>query len=182
MNEEISNAFQRLATIAVTLSRYVEGQKALPSAATSMPNAAFTDLDRLAGQLDGFLRAPVRSDEGQHGDGCELLIVETMISVRSLRDRYFENDLFFDPAWSILIDLFRAELKGERVSVTSACIGSGVADTTALRYIRALEDRGYVHRTPDPDDKRRVFLRLTGHAIDKLNAYFGIVHKQIRAA
>ncbi len=126
----------------------------------------------------GTFRSPPKRD----AVADDLEMVEAMISIRALRDRYFECDLFFDPAWSMLIDLYRAELKGQRLSVTSVCIGSGVAGTTALRYVRALENRGYVSRMPDPDDKRRAFIQLTAMARRKLDDYFGKVNARCRTA
>lgn len=101
-----------------------------------------------------------------------LATVEAIIVARKWRLNFFENDLFFDPVWAILIDLFRAELKGERLSVSSVCYGSGVAQTTALRYIYLLEERGYVDRIPDERDKRRAFLKLSESAHDRLESYF----------
>jgi hypothetical protein len=56
---------------------------------------------------------------------------------RRLRGMMFESAyLFADPAWDILIDLFIASEEDQRISVSSACIGSAVPTTTALRYIK----------------------------------------------
>ncbi len=58
---------------------------------------------------------------------------------RRLRERMFGNpDLFADPAWDILIDLFIASEEGRKISVSSACIASAVPTTTALRWIKIL--------------------------------------------
>lgn len=101
-----------------------------------------------------------------------LQMVEALIRSRRQRLEFFEKDLFFDPAWSIMLDLFRAELKEQRISVSSVCYGSGVPETTALRYVRTLEERGYIDRVQDTSDKRRVFLKLTPVASAKLLGYF----------
>lgn len=100
-----------------------------------------------------------------------LRLIDTVIAARTLRTKFFERDLFFDPAWSILIDLYRAQLSGSRLSVSAVCYGSGVAETTALRYIKCLEVRGYIERQADEKDKRRAFLVLTRPAVEKLEGY-----------
>ena len=44
--------------------------------------------------------------------------------------------------FAVLLDLFAAELEGNRVSVSSLCIAAGVAPTTALRWIARMTDMG----------------------------------------
>lgn len=84
--------------------------------------------------------------------------------------------LFADPAWDMLLDLFAASAEGVRVSVSSACIASGVATSTALRWINELELGGLVTRRPDPLDGRRTFVEISPGAADAvgrwLNATF----------
>lgn len=71
------------------------------------------------------------------------------------------GDLFAEPAWDLLLDLYIAGTDGRAVSVSSACIAAGVPATTGLRWIGRLDARGLVARTPDPTDARREFLALT---------------------
>jgi len=80
---------------------------------------------------------------------------------RRLRDRHFKNDLFGDPAWDILLDLFVQKSAGKRVSITSACIASGTPPTTGLRWVALLVEEGLVIREGDEVDRRRAFLRLS---------------------
>jgi predicted transcriptional regulator len=183
MNEEISRVVARLEDAALSLralcesgaEHVFEGADFEPDKGSVRPCGPWPEKN------NGILRSrsPVLSMEGAVAP--ELEIVETMISVRFLRDRFFDNDLFFDPSWSMLIDMYRAELKEQQLSVTSVCIGSGVAGTTALRYIKLLEERGYIRRVADPHDKRRAFLRLTERALDRLQRYFDTVGTKCRA-
>lgn len=101
-----------------------------------------------------------------------LALIEAFIAGRSLRGKFFDGDLLFDPAWSMILDLYRSYLKNERLSVTAVCIGSGVPETTALRYLRELEERGYVERIPDENDRRRIFSKLTKPTFEALTNYF----------
>jgi len=100
------------------------------------------------------------------------------LALRTYRERRRRNEIFADdtlfgePAWDILLDLFVAGEKNKRVAVTSACIGSGVPSTTALRWLNVLELRGLVEREDDNQDARRSFVRLTPKARDMMVEYF----------
>jgi hypothetical protein len=92
---------------------------------------------------------------------------------RRCRDRVFDDpQLFGEPAWDILLDVASAEARGERLQVTSVCIGACVPETTALRWIGVLEKRGLLRREHDLSDQRRTFVRLTALAARKLGEYF----------
>ena len=91
---------------------------------------------------------------------------------RRSRALFFDESLFGEPAWDVLLDLFIAAKERKRVPVTSACIGAAVPTTTALRWLTILEDRGLVLREADPTDARRIFVRLTADAYAKMVAYF----------
>lgn len=88
--------------------------------------------------------------------------------MRRRRVDFLGSDLFADPAWDILLDLFAASREGLDISVSSACIASGVPCTTATAWVRKLEDCQLVRREADPRDGRRTFLRLTKLAEDRL--------------
>ena len=97
--------------------------------------------------------------------------VRALIRARRLRDQYFRGELFADPAWDMLLDLMAARLEGDRVAVSSLCIAAAVPATTALRWIRALTDRGLFVRSADPEDGRRVYIELSDDAARALAAY-----------
>jgi hypothetical protein len=73
-------------------------------------------------------------------------------------------NLFADPAWFILLDLFVRQHSGLQTSVSSACHASFSPVTTALRHLAILTERKIIEREYDPNDQRRVFLRLTEEA------------------
>ncbi len=90
---------------------------------------------------------------------------------RRRRMRYFDDDLFGEPTWDILLDLYIASCEGRRVPTTSACIGSNVPPTTALRWLRILESRGFVDRQNDSADGRRTFVSLSKKGIAVMEEY-----------
>ena len=96
-----------------------------------------------------------------------------VIRARRIRARFFAEDLFADPAWDMLLDLMHAELAQIRVPVSSLCIAAAVPATTALRWIKTLNDRGLITRRADPHDGRRVFVELSNDASSAIRRYFG---------
>ncbi|MCW2242985.1 response regulator [Azospirillum canadense] len=90
---------------------------------------------------------------------------------RVARDKFFPKGLFEDPCWDMLLDLMANHLRGRRISVSSLCVASGVAQTTALRRITELNERGLVRRIADERDGRRVFVELTDEGIAALTGY-----------
>ena len=98
--------------------------------------------------------------------------VREMLKLRRRRESCFGAELFADPAWDILLELYAAELAGQRVSVSSLCLGAAVPATTALRWITLLAKEGMIVRTRDPLDGRRVFISLTNEACAKLDEFF----------
>jgi DNA-binding MarR family transcriptional regulator len=98
--------------------------------------------------------------------------VRNVLRLRRLRDRFFDSELFADPAWDILLDLLAARIEGDQVAVSSLCIAAAVPPTTALRWIKTMTDTGLLERHADPMDGRRIFIRLTEKAAEAMSRYF----------
>lgn len=119
----------------------------------------------------GFQGFPVG---GQKSQRIDARIVRDIIKKRRLRERFFDAELFADPAWDMLLDLKAAGLEGQNVSVSSLCIAAAVPPTTALRWITAMTESGMLVRRQDPDDARRVFIVLSDETSAKLDEYFAL--------
>jgi hypothetical protein len=104
-------------------------------------------------------------------------MVRRMIRQRQQRARFFEGELFADPAWDMLLDLTAARAEMKRVSVTSLCIAAGVPPTTALRWIGQLTAAGLFQRVEDLSDRRRAFIELTDQAADGMGRYFAALEE-----
>lgn len=128
-------------------------------------------LARISGEtLVGERAAPPQPREGVPAPAAEN--VRAMVRARRLRAQFFDSELFADPAWDMLLDLYAARLDQHRVAVSSLCIASAVPATTALRWIKTLTDRGLFVRRADPTDGRRVFIELADVAANAMAAYF----------
>jgi DNA-binding MarR family transcriptional regulator len=146
-----------------------------------------TEFSRIAGslaQLSIGAQGPLRQDHPcsnvkEHDVPLER--VKWLIRARRNRAHYLPPELFAEPAWDILLDLLRAELAYERVSVSSVCIAADVPQTTGLRWLKALEHRGLVLRQGDPRDSRRTFVILSPDTSKALRRYFLEVFGRPRA-
>lgn len=101
--------------------------------------------------------------------------IRSLIRLRRNRDRFFKAELFADPAWDILLELYASHLGQQRISVSSLCYSAAVPPTTALRWIANIEENGLIDRRADPTDGRRVFVQLTFAGQEAMANYFRTV-------
>lgn len=126
-------------------------------------------------QMDAAIAAaPANGANADQGEITAALLHEMLVARRG-RARFFPAGLFFDPAWDILLDLLKSRLSQRRVSVSSVCVASNVPPTTALRWIKLLENEGLVTRRADPFDGRRFYIELTEQGEASLAHYFECV-------
>jgi Fic family protein len=88
-------------------------------------------------------------------------LVERIYRSRRDRERVFDDRIFADPAWDLLLDLFVRSERNEQVSISSACHAASVPEATALRYLKALTEKAYIERISHPNDKRSTTLKMT---------------------
>jgi DNA-binding MarR family transcriptional regulator len=91
------------------------------------------------------------------------------------RGSFFDRQLLEDPGWFILINLKIAELTHQKTAVSALCIDSGVAATTALRWIQSMEALGLLESKKDPFDLRRRFILLSPEASATMDRYLANV-------
>lgn len=133
-------------------------------------------LQDLALEARGFVRdsqetiPPTVVESGRTGSRE---VLGTMIHARAARGKFLPHQLFGEPAWDMLLDLYLADILSKRVSVSSLCGASKVPATTALRWIGHLTDQGLLERKSDPCDGRRIFLSLSAAGLRRMDDYFG---------
>jgi len=104
-------------------------------------------------------------------------VAKLLYEERRRRDRHFPGDYFSDAAWDIFLDLYIAEREERPVSVSSLCIAACVPPTTGLRWIKLLTDEGRLVRIADPNDGRRVYVRLSPEMSESLTLYLTSVRQ-----
>lgn len=126
-------------------------------------------------------QSPAQSARASRPSLPDPRLVRKIIRQRQLRSRFFEGELFADPAWDMLLDLTAARAEHKRVSVTSLCIASGVPPTTALRWISQMTGAGLFCRAEDATDRRRAFIALSDSATEAMARYFADVGSDLLA-
>jgi hypothetical protein len=136
------------------------------------------EVARIANALASLADEEMSASEDEDGNlQIDAGLVRSIIRARRLRDHFFKSDLFADPAWDMLLDLYAARLEDRPVAVSSLCIAAAVPPTTALRWIKTLSDQGLFVRTADPEDGRRVFIKLADGAAIGLERYLKAAHR-----
>jgi hypothetical protein len=92
-----------------------------------------------------------------------------VFTARRDRVKIFGADLFADPAYDILLDMFIVSERQQGATIGSVCQAAYVPKGTALRYIKVLMEKGYIDRVPHPHDKRSSILTLTPLATNLMN-------------
>lgn len=149
------------------------------------------DLEKLRREIDDFahmlgLTVSDARRSGQHREAAQagapavaaapasdldaerLTTVLAWIKGRTNRDQVFGGDLFGEPAWDMLLDLYANHRLGRPVTIGDLCVASRAPMSTALRWLTLLERKGLVDRTADPLDRRRSFASLTADGIAKM--------------
>lgn len=109
-------------------------------------------------------------------------LVRQMIAARQARARFFDAELFSDPAWDMLLDLTAVHGEKAQVSVTSLCIAANVPATTALRWLKQMVESGIFERVADENDRRRAFIELSESSQDAMARYFAHVEAPVALA
>ena len=173
MERTLDGLCDRLETIASTLLVITGGGAALPCGCSGANGAALacTHSARQGSITSIGGEQHIGTGEAVSHHRPDVAFVEKLLAARKRCHSLLDSDLLFDPAWWMLVDLYCAELKGKKLSVTAVTIGSGVPDTTALRYLRVLEERGYIQRVPDENDKRRLFVTISRPIFKAMSDY-----------
>lgn len=113
-----------------------------------------------------------REELGAAGEGRLLArIAQAEYAARRRRDRLFDADLFAEPAWDMLLDLYVQRHHCRPVSIHSLCIAASVPQTTALRWIGKLASRGIVERRPCTYDNRVIHIALSSAGLSLMETY-----------
>lgn len=120
--------------------------------------------------------APCPGGEGDENASADPRVsaksARRVIAARAARRRFLPIELFADPAWDILLELYALECEQRRTSVSKLCIAAAVPATTALRWIDKLHAEQLIIRSADPLDARRVWVSLSKAGWSAMKRYF----------
>lgn len=100
-------------------------------------------------------------------------IASALARMRNRRSRFFSANLFAEPSWDILLDLFISQIRGTRVATTSLCLAANAPQATALRHIASLEEQDLLRRFGAPEDKRLVLVQITAKGYGQMRMCLG---------
>jgi hypothetical protein len=122
-------------------------------------------IEQLAQRIAGIEALMAFTDDPttalDYSDEALATVATRVYRSRRRRARYFDAEMFAEPAWDMLLDLFIARARGKEIRTLSLCIASEVPMTTALRWIGVLEQHGLVERRRTPGDRRLKLIALT---------------------
>lgn len=99
------------------------------------------------------------------------LIAKAEINRRRQRYRFFSKDLFGEPSWDILLEVYIAHAAGQEISVSNTCIAANVPATTGLRYLNSLVAKGLLRCRKSDEDRRVSFVSLTDNGLFLMEQY-----------
>jgi DNA-binding MarR family transcriptional regulator len=104
----------------------------------------------------------LRNNPGRRPGRSELLRLSTKLyEARRGRDRMFNNQLFGEPAWDMLLALYCLPSRGIFLGVTSLGHAANIPPTTGLRWQKVLLEEGLICRGPHVSDSRKQLVGLT---------------------
>lgn len=170
-NEDL---YARLNQLEQLVLRFMGGENSAREPASARnPAPAQSTIDRWP--FGSNVRPTPTGDVGGEPKGFPLgraKFVRRLIHHRRRREHHFPADLFADPAWDMMLDLYAAHYERRDISVSSLCIAAAVPATTALRWIKLMVDEGKFIRIADPNDGRRIIVKLSDDARTQLDEYF----------
>lgn len=92
-------------------------------------------------------------------------------SARRKRDRMFDDELFGEPAWDMMLALYCLPQRGEKLGVTALSYAANVPLPTGHRVQAALFARGLIEREREASDARRQLVRLSDKGRAQLEKY-----------
>jgi DNA-binding MarR family transcriptional regulator len=108
-------------------------------------------------------------------DGRPSGLVRSVQRARTRRGQFLNSQLFSDPAWDILLELFAAQLEQTRLSIGGLTLRCGVRPTTVLRWLDIFSAQELIERHSDRLDGRRVYVSLSYKGFCAMSDVFSTV-------
>ena len=128
------------------------------------------DMLSLADELDGGAKDDVSAFDWKSMSQQRLREeAHRILTQRRKRSSLGIDNLLGEPAWDLLLTLYRDTADSRRILTKSLVIGANTPPTTSLRYIDILVEEGFIERSFDAGDGRKKYLELTAAGRDKMS-------------
>jgi DNA-binding MarR family transcriptional regulator len=101
--------------------------------------------------------------------GVAGMLAQLLSTVRRHQKKHFPGALGSESCWAVLLQLYAAHVYQHRLHIQALTERSGVPGTTVLRALEGLIAAGFVSRSEDRFDRRRVVVELTGSGAAAMN-------------
>ena len=98
-------------------------------------------------------------------------IAQSEFHNRRRRDSLIRYDLFAEPAWDMLLDLYIEHHRGQPVAIDRLCAVSATASTTALRWLGLLIEKELVMRSSSAEEGGPVRVALSERGVGEMERY-----------
>ena len=116
---------------------------------------------------------PLRMDsaKSETRPGEPLRCAKRLERERQQRLKFFPDNLVRDPAWPLLLELYRCRAEGVEISVTSLSLGMNIPSATGHRWIDELNRQNMAVLSPSSTDARRTMVAMTDSAFIQMDEY-----------
>jgi CheY-like chemotaxis protein/DNA-binding MarR family transcriptional regulator len=171
LRESVQHALTRAESIRTVRATAVDSPGArelrqIADTARALAEDMRRTIEQDAGRREGTATSPAPRPED-----ASLRTLKLLQKLQEARSTIFGEAVMPEPAWEMLAELMRARLAGQRLSVTSLALSSRSPMTTALRRIEDLINGGLAARVPDPSDRRRTYVELTGEGMARMQLF-----------
>jgi len=106
-------------------------------------------------------------------------LARMVLKARAKRADFLPPDVFGEPGWNMLLELFTAREQEQRIAVTSLCIASLAPMTTAMRWLDKLVASDLAVLKPSTSDGRVIYVELSRNGFVSMQRYFRTALKGI---
>lgn len=104
----------------------------------------------------------IDTEPGELTEECRMVrIAQAILQLRRQRKDEFDESLFGEPAWEMLLELYVRDASGTVSTVAELLANSDASDSTAVRWLFHLDKLGFVTRRAHPLDAKTEFVDLT---------------------
>lgn len=96
-----------------------------------------------------------------------------ILQLRRSRSRTLGENLFSDPAWDILLELYAAKLDQRSLTLSELAPAIATPTSTTARWVALLKDRGLIESEMDSTRPIQVSLRLTEEGLSRMERLLG---------
>ena len=88
--------------------------------------------------------------------------IQSLLLARRARDELLGRDLFSDPAWDLLLELYAAKLGRRAMTLRDLALATGTPPSTTARWLSALDERGLIMSSAAAVGQARIALSAEG--------------------